>query len=182
METFRIFLPASSLQIGLVHLCSFLNTIPVGFDVCTPVLYQCPVSLCENSFDCLYSHLFTTIHTSLSDQKVFPWAFLSGPWNGTMPCLPMFHAGSSGLSFHLQWLCALGSCHIVVYVITEFYDRHPLVRVAYACDCLTSLLVFQWQRRAHVASLYCSILWYMSYVIWWRLPTFQTNIWPPFSG
>ena len=123
METFRIFLPASWLQIGSVNLCSFLNMIPVGFNVCTPVLNQCLVSLCKNSFYCLYSHPFTT----LSHQKVFPRAFLSGPWNGTMPCLLMFHAGSSELSFHLQWLCALGSCHIMVYVITEFHDRHPLL-------------------------------------------------------
>lgn len=73
------FLPASSLQIGLVHLCSFLNMNSVGLNVCTPVLYQCLVSLHKNSFDCLYSHSFTTVCTSLSDQKVFPRAFFEWP-------------------------------------------------------------------------------------------------------
>lgn len=164
METFRIFLPASSLQIGLVHLHNFLNMIPAGFNVCTPVLYKCLVLLCKNSFDCLYSHLFTMVSTSLSDQEIFPRAFLSGPRNGTIPCLPMFQevVDSAFISSDcvLRKLSCYGLCHhrISWQASTSAH--------AYACVCLTLLLVFQWQRPAHVASSYCSILWYTSYMIW----------------
>ena len=99
----------------------------------TSVWFHCtkiPLIACIATRSLLFALLYQI-------RKSFQEPFLSGPWNGTMPCLPLFHAGSSGLSFHLHWLCVLGSCYVMVYVITEFHAG------IHKCACICMYVVWQ---------------------------------------